>query len=76
MTPSEHIVNVALRMKMRVEGERQAVQRETVTIRKCKEAYDDAKERLEEAEAEYAAMITLMKNSDDPDLLMAFMAKL
>jgi hypothetical protein len=76
MTPSEHIVNVALRMKLRVEGERQAVERETAALRKCKAAYDDAKERLEEAQAEYTAMVNLMRNSDDPDLLMAYMAKL
>jgi hypothetical protein len=76
MTPSEHIVNVALRMKLRVEGERQAVERETATLRKCKAVYDDAKERLEDAEAEYTAMVNLMRNSDDPDLLLAYMAKL
>lgn len=76
MTTSEHIVNVALRMKLRVEGERQALERETLTMRKCKAAYDDTKERLQEAEAEYAAIINLMKCSDDPDLLIAFLAKL
>lgn len=76
MTPSEHIVNVALRMRLRVEGEKEALQRETQTMRKCKAMYDDTKERLEEAEAEYAAFITLMKNSDDPDLLLTYLAKL
>jgi len=76
MTPSEHIVNVALRMKLRMEGERLAVERAQRQLKTAQAEHTDCRERLAEAEAEYASIINLMKNSDDPDLLLAYLAKL
>lgn len=36
MTSLEHIVNVALRMELRVEGKKQALERDSRTTDKCK----------------------------------------
>jgi hypothetical protein len=76
MTPSEHLVNMALRAKLRVEGEKLAISRAQRQLRIAQAEDKDCKERLAEAEAEYAAFIQLMRCSEDPDLLLAYLAKL
>jgi hypothetical protein len=76
MTPSEHIVNVALRMKLRVDGEKLAFQRAQRQLKTTQEEIIDCKERILEAEAEYSALVKLMNNSNDPDIMLAFLSKL
>jgi hypothetical protein len=76
MTPSEHLVNVAVRFKMRVDGEKLAIERAQRQIRTAQSELTDCKERLAEAEGEYTAFMELMRCSDDPDLLIAFLSKL
>lgn len=76
MTPSEHLVNMLQRAKLRVEGEKLALERDARTLSKCQEAYQDTKERLEEAEAEYTAFLKILLNSNDQELLIAYRAKL
>lgn len=83
MTPAEHLVNIARRMKLRVDGERLALERDASRVKAVEKELlnaqallTDTKERLAEAEGELLALMTLLRTTDDPELLLAYMAKL